>query len=98
MPNCKAQVWISLTFDFVRKNHETAILIMSDKLSVSQFWEKNYSILQETKGYQCPSPHEVYSEFIKVTGLKHIDLDGFKVISLTCSFKGFFARALWVII
>ncbi|XP_028418405.1 uncharacterized protein LOC114543745 [Dendronephthya gigantea] len=56
---------------------------MDDRLKVSRFWEENFSIIQQTKDVQCPTPEEVYSDFILQTGLTHIDLDNFKVI--TCS-------------
>ena len=50
-----------------------------DKLKVSQFWEDNFSVIEQTKGSQCPTPEEVHSDFVKSTGLTHIDLDNFKV-------------------
>ncbi|XP_028416842.1 uncharacterized protein LOC114541052 [Dendronephthya gigantea] len=56
---------------------------MNDKLNVSRFWEENFSIIQQTKDVQFPTPEEVYSDFILRTGLTHIDLENFKVI--TCS-------------
>ena len=46
---------------------------------VSKFWEENYSIEKEIKDLKCPTPEEVYSDFIQTTSLTDIDLDRFKV-------------------
>lgn len=55
--------------------------MMADKNSVAKFWEENYSIQEHTEGLKCPTPEEVHSDFLKATGLTHIDVETFKVIN-----------------
>ena len=53
--------------------------MMTERKIVERFWKDDYFILKETKGAMCPSPDDVYFQFVKEAKIPHLSLESFKV-------------------